>query len=291
MRQWAAVFVLAIFAASGAWADGDGPTRKMNGPEAADFQALRKTVREALPKPPADYTVKYDGFGEREVPAALAPGGMLWMNFQVDYKPDPAVAASRMQAAVMGKVQGTPAQQAKIASLDAREKALYEARKAARDPREKDRIRAELKAVRAEERALRDEIDAQYQEWVRSGGAAGAMKEAGDSALPHLSVQVRVNQDMYIPDTSVPYAVQGVPLAFEQRECDFGKYCVTVLIGPFEKAPKGRTQYDLRKPAGGTLTRARGMGIFFSASREKPDAVRELVKKTDFGKLKALVAN
>ncbi len=289
MTPWRIIVFLFVLAASPALADGDGPTRKMNAAESAAFQALQSGVRNALPAP-AGYTAQYTGFEEREVPQALAGGRMLWMTFNVLYKPDVAVFQKQMQSAMMDKVKGTPRQQEKRAALEARERELYNARKSTRDPGEKEKIRARLKAVRAEASALDDEINAQYQEWVRQGGQTTMMQNVSSAVPPEVSVQVLVNQSVYLGDKAIPFPVEGATLAFEQGNCgDSRKYCLTVLLGPFEKGRKGSHRYELQNAGGGVSTKARGMGVIFSGPKDKAPDVKALLKKTDLARLKALL--
>ncbi len=71
-----------------ALADGDGPTRKMTGPEAAAFNALKSNFQGALPKTPANYTltVKYgNDAGEIMLPEAIKPDQMARMSFTATY--------------------------------------------------------------------------------------------------------------------------------------------------------------------------------------------------------------
>jgi hypothetical protein len=287
---WRIIAFLFVLAASPALADGDGPTRKMNASESAAFQALQAALRSALPAPAAGYVAKYTGFEEREVPQALTEGKMLWMTFNVLYKPDAAVFQKQMQSAMMDKVKGTPRQQEKRAALEARERELYNARKSTRDPGEKEKIRTQLKAVRVEASALDDEISAQYQEWVRQGGQTTMLQNVSGAMPPEVSVQVLVNQSVYLGDKAIPFPVEGATLAFEQGNCgDSRKYCLTVLLGPFEKGRKGSHRYELQNAGGGVSTKVRGMGVIFSGPKDKAPDVKALLKKTDLARLKALL--
>lgn len=283
-----------VLLASLALADGDGPSRKMNRSEAATFNALQGTIRAALPKTPANYTATFTGFDRKEVPEAIRPDEMLRMFFTATYTLNRDVREAQQKSAWMDKAKGTPEQQARRAALTARGEELTKARNSTRDRGEKDRIRADLKKVSAEANALDEEIAAQYLAWMRSGGAATASQNV-DSALPpkELSIRIIVNQDVYVNDIAAPYKIQGIPLAYEQDDMcqDHGTSCVTVLLGSFdkEKRSSGSTRYTPRNPNPGVPTKARGMVLVVSGPKDRPEAAKDFLKKTDLAKLKTLV--
>ena len=65
--------VALLLPAALALADGEGPSRKMTGPEAAAFDDLKRAVQEALPKTPANYTLAFgDGSGPEGAGAGCA---------------------------------------------------------------------------------------------------------------------------------------------------------------------------------------------------------------------------
>lgn len=285
-----------LIAAGDARADGDGPTRKMTAAEAAAFTALKTAFRGALPPAPAHYALAVTdpgGTAGFEVPQALAPDRAAAMRFAAVYTLSRDYEAGRQQAAFMDRASGTPEQQAKLAALDARDEELTRARNAAKGA-EKERIRAELKAVQNEANELRDQIMADYQAWVASGGAMQAMQGAGASLPPkELTVRALVNQDVSLPDKAAPYKLAGYPLAFEQQEgCqDPGTFCVTVFLGTYEKEKRvsGYTRFNLRGAGAGVATKARGMALVVAGPQDKAQAVRDFLAKVDIAKLKAQV--
>ena len=294
MNRWLVPAFCIVLAASFALADGDGPSRKMNRSEAAAFNALQGTIRASLPKTPANYTATFTGFDRKEVPEAIRPDEMHRMFFTATYTLSRDVRDTRQKSAWMDKSKGTPEQQAKRAALNAREEELTKARNSTRDRGEKDRIRAELKKVSAEGNALDEEIAAQYLAWMRSGGPATASQNV-DSALPpkELSIRIFVNQDVYVNDIATPYKIQGIPLAYEQGDLcqDHGTSCITVLLGSFDKEKRGSgsTHYNPRNANLGVPTKARGMVLVVSGPKDRPEAAKDFLKKTDLAKLKALV--
>jgi len=292
MKKWMVPIIFFVLTVSLAWADGDCPTRKMNSSETAEFNTLQNSIRAALPKPPADYKEAFIRFDRQQVCESHASDEMLRMYFKVQYEQDNAVFVGRMQSAMMDKVKGTPEQQKRKAALEAKEKELYGARNSTRDPGEKNKIRAELKAVRAEERVLDDEIDAQYEAWSRSGGDKKMMQNLQSSTSQgDFSIEIFVNQNVYVYDTANPYPVQGASLAFEEsNKCgDSKNYCITIILGSFEKGSKGSGRYELRNANRGVSTKARGMGLLFSGPKDKAERVQDLAKKTNLAKLNALL--
>lgn len=286
-----------LLAAGAARADGDGPTRKMTAAEAAAFNALKTAFRGALPPAPEHYALTVaepGGAAGFEVPQALAPDRGAWMTFAATYALSRDFQAGQQQAAFTDRAAGTPEQQAKITALEAKDAELTRARNAARGA-EKERIRAELKAVEKEANAVRDQIMADYQAWVMSGGAMQAMQGAG-AALPpkELTVRAVVNQDVSLSDKGAPYPLPGYPLAIEQQDgCqDPGTGCITVFLGTFEKEKRvsGYTRYNLRAAGPGVPTKPRGMALVVAGPKDKPQAVREFLAKVDLAKLKAQVA-
>ena len=94
-------------------------------------------------------------------------------------------------------------------------------------------------------------------------------------------------------DEAKPYQIAGYPMAFEQSEgCpDFGSYCVSILLGPFEKGKRAgeATLYTLRSTPLGVPTKPRGLMVVVSAPKEKPEKVQELLGRVDLKKLNALL--
>jgi len=294
MNRWLVSVFCVLVTATLALADGDGPSRKMNSSEAAAFNALQGTIRAALPKTPANYTATFTGFDQNEIPEAIRPDQMRQMSFLAKYTLNKDFREAQQKSAWMDKAKGTPEQQARRAALTARGEELTKARNSTRDRGEKDKIREELKKVSAEGNALDEEIAAQYLAWMRSGGAATASQNV-DSALPpkELSIRIFVNQDVFVNDIATPYKIQGIPLAYEQNDMcqDHGTYCITVLLGSFdkEKRSSGSTRYNPRNANPGVPTKARGMVLVVSGPKDRPEASKDFLKKTDLAKLKALV--
>jgi hypothetical protein len=167
-------------------ADGDGPARKMTGPEAAAFNALKNAFQSALPKPPANYAIEIRSgkdSGEMMLPEAIKPDQMARMSFTATYTLSREFQEGQQRASFTDRAKGTPEQQARLTALDAKDAELTRARDHTRDRGEKERIRAELKAVRDEGNKLREQVMADYQAWVASGGATAALQNA-DKALP-----------------------------------------------------------------------------------------------------------
>ncbi|MHB8772436.1 MAG: hypothetical protein ACYC7J_15685 [Syntrophales bacterium] len=294
MKRWLASAAIVLLSASLAAADGDGPTRKMTAAETAAYESTRKSVREALPATLADYAASFSGFdGPAELPEALSADRMHRMSFAVKYTLTAEASQRQAVAAVMQRTQGTQAQQDKLAALRAKNAELKKARKT-RDRDEKERIRAELKALNAEENRLVAEIASANQARATAGGGIPAMQELGKT-LPakELALQLQINQDVRITGQAKPYSLPGFPTAFDQNEgCpDFGSYCITVLLGPFAKGKQvgGSTEYTLRNSPSGVPTKPRGLALVVSGPKDKPEAVRNLLQKTNLGKLKALL--
>ena len=278
-------------------ADGGGPTRKMTPAESAVYSQVRETIQAALPAAPAGYTLKFGAEGDGEeglLPEGIQPGQMSRALYTSRYTLDQSVVDQQAFSMQMNRIKGTPEQQARMTELDAKDAELTKARDKARDRAEKDRIRAELKEVRVQADKVRDEIAAGIQASLASGGAAQSAREL-DSSLPptELTIRAWVNNDTHLPDQATPYKIEGVPMAFEQLEgcADVGSYCVTVFLGPFEKVKKisGYTEYHLPEADLGVPTKARGIVLFFSGPKDRPDAVRDFVRQTDLAKLKALL--
>jgi hypothetical protein len=296
MRRWVTFATVFLLQASPALADGDGPTRKLTGPETAAFNALSAAVREALPKAPENYTLASGGSDSVgfELPEAIKPDGMARMTFTATYTLSREFQDGQQRASMTDRAKGTPEQQAKLAALDAKDAELSKARNNTRDRGEKDRIRAELKAVQAEANQIRDQIMAEYQSWVMSGGANAALQNL-NKALPakEFTVKVLLNQDLSVNDKAVPYRIPEFPLAFEQDvECQrFDNRCLTVLLGPFdrEKRVSGYTRYNLRSANLGVPTKPRGMAIVVEGPKDKPQSVRDFLGKIDLKKLKSLL--
>jgi hypothetical protein len=276
-------------------ADGDGPARKMTGPEAAAFNALKNAFQSALPKPPANYAIAIrsgNDSGEIMLPEAIKPDQMARMSFTATYTLSREFREGQQRASFTDRAKGTPEQQARLTALDAKEAELTRARDHTRDRGEKERIRGELKAVRDEGNKLREQVMADYQAWVASGGATAALQNA-DKALPakELTVRAYVNQEVNVNDKAAPYKLPGFPLAFEQGDGCQDTYtcCITVLLGVFEKEKRvsGYTRYNLRNANLGVPTKARGMAVVVAGPKEKPQSVRDLLGQIDLAKLKA----
>lgn len=295
-RLLALVFSL-LLPASLAQADGPGPQRKMTDAEAAAFNSLRAAVQEAMPKAPAGYTLAFNyisDFDEGMIPEAIKPGGMFTMAYKAIYTLDSGLGAQQAMAGYMERAKGTPEQQAKLAELDAKEAALSKSRSETRDPARKSEIKAELKAVRDEANELREKVMADYQAWVMSGGANAVAQDAQKS-LPakELSVWVRINDDVSLNDKAVPYAMTGVPLAFEQPEgCEgLGDCCITLFLGATTKVKKisTHTLYQVPTTDLGVATRARGIALTVTGPQDKRESVRDFARQIDLAKLKAVM--
>jgi hypothetical protein len=278
-----------------AFADGEGPTRKMTPAEMTAYNHVRDTVRGALPGTPAGYTLQFSADGEEgQIAEAVQPGQMYRARFTARYTLDRDVIDQKQQSMLMDRTKGTPEQQAKLAELNAKDDELGKARDATRDRAEKDRIRAERKEVQARINKLMDEIAAGIQAWIASGGAAQETQDLGTS-LParELTIRVLVNGDTHLPDKAAPYKIEGVPLAFEQAEgcADFDTYCITVFLGPFAKVKKvaDYTGYQLAEANLGVPTKPRGIILTFSGPKDRPDAVRDFVRQADLARIKALL--
>jgi hypothetical protein len=263
--------------------------------EAAAYNQVRETLRGALPKAPAGYTLQFSGEDEDGLlPEGIRPGQMFRAQYTAKYVLNQSVVDQQQQSMLMGRAKGTPEQQARLAELDAKDAELTKARDQTRDRVEKDRIRAELKDVRAQGNKLREEIGAGIQAWVASGGAAQATQDL-DHSLParELTIRILVNGDTHLPDQAARYKIEGIPLALEQAEgcADFDTYCITLFLGPFEKVKKvsGYTGYNLPEADLGVPTKARGLVLTFSGPKDRPDAVRDFVRQADLAKLKTLL--
>lgn len=297
MKRMLAPLVCLLVLSIPAFADGPGPARKMTDAESAGFTKVRAAVQEALPKAPTgyDFSLKYQSdFDEGTIPQALPANRMFRMAYVAHYTRNGTQDGQQMMGSFMDRAKGTPEQQAKMAELEAKEAALTKARDEAKNAEAKSKARAELKAVRAESNKLSDEIMAGYQEWVSSGGATNAMQDF-DKSLPakELTVKVWINDDVSLNQKAAPITLEGGLPAFEQAEgCDgIAAHCITVFLGPFEKLNKnaGYTTFKIRETDLGVPTRARGMVVIFSGPEDKPEGVRDLVRRTDWTKLKALL--
>jgi hypothetical protein len=297
MNRLLAVVSGLLLAGSVAWADGIGPGREMTGPEALAYQEVHDTIQKALPKAPEGYAFEFKLEGERaegEVPEGIGPSEMFQIRFLATYTLEQDNSAEAAQAALMERAKGTPEQQAKMAELEAKAAELKKARDDAGSRAEKDQIRAQLKSVQAEENQLQDEIMAQFQAWMASGGATAVQQSAAASVPAKLlTVRAMINSTVSVIDTATPYKIEGFPLAFERSEgCDdVDTYCITVFLGPFAKADKisGRDRYRLPEDSPGVPTKARGIALTFAGPKDKPESVRELLRKTNLEILKPLV--
>jgi hypothetical protein len=271
--------------------------RKMTPAEAAAYSQVRDTLRAALPKAPADYTVGFDYESDSEeglLPEGILSGQMFQARYTARYVLNQSVVDQQAVSMQMDRTKGTPEQQSRLAALNARAAELMKARDTTRDRAEKDRIRAERKEVLAEADKVQAEIVAGIQAWLATSSAAQSTQDL-DKSLParELTIRILVNGDTHLPDQAAPFEIQGIPLAFEQAEgCqDFDTYCVTLFFGPFEKVKKvsGYTDYNLRESDLGIPTKARGIILTFSGPKERPDAVRDFIRQTDMPKIKALL--
>jgi len=279
--------------ASIARADGDGPSREMNPAEKSAYAIVKKTVRDATSSPLENYSISRGGFEDRtQVSEGMKADQMLRMSFEIKYTISPEFMEKQSTASVVGRTKGTPQQQSKMAELQARNAELKKARDKAKDRDEKDRVRAELKGVRDEENRLTAEIVAQIQSWAAAGGGVPAMQEIS-AALPprELDVRVQINQDVRIGDKARPYPLAGYPMAFEQGCTDAGSYCVSVLLGPFEKAKRAGESmlFTLRNTPLGVPTKPRGLVVVVSGPKGNPEKVAEVLGKVDLEKLSALL--
>jgi hypothetical protein len=146
----------------------------MTGPEAAAFNALKSAFQGALPKPPANYALTIrsgNDAGEIMLPEAIKQDQMARLSFTATYTLSREFQDGQQRASFTDRAKGTPAQQARLAALDAKDVELKRDRDKTRDRGEKERIRAELKAVRDEGNKLHEQVMADYQAWVASGGA------------------------------------------------------------------------------------------------------------------------
>lgn len=285
MRRFLLGIAAVLLTATMAAADGDGPDRKMTSQESAACGAVQKTLREALPDTPEGYRASLTGFeGPCTLPEAITPDRMHRMFFEVKYTLTDEALQKHAVAGIVNRTKGSPRQQERLAALRGKSEELKKARGNARDRAEKDRIRAEIKAVNEEENRLVDEIAA---------GIQTPMDPMKELPAKELSVRFQVNQEVRVRDQATPYSVPGFPMAFEQKEgcVDFGTYCITVLLGPFEKGNSvvGATVYPLRNVPLGVPTKPRGLALVVSGPKDKPEVVRELLKRTDIKKLAAML--
>jgi hypothetical protein len=295
-RLMAALFCLFI-PVGVALADGPGPQRKMTDKEASVFSSVRSTIQDALPKAPEgyDFTLRYrSDYDEGMIPEGISPNEMFQVSYLASYIRDESLIQGETTSYFLDRTKGTPEQQARMAELNVKDAELSKARKNAKDPAEKDRIRAERKAVSAETDKLLEEIVAGYQAWLASGGTGTAAQDI-KKALPakELTVWVRLNQDVSLSDKAVPCAIGGDFPGFEQtEECQsYDSYCITVFIGPFEKAKKisGYTSYQLPETGLSVPTEVLGMALIFTGPKDKPEIVRDFVRGTDLASLRGLL--
>jgi len=295
-RLMAALFCLLI-PVGVALADGPGPQRKMTDKEASTFNLVRSAIQEALPKAPEgyDFTLRYQSdYDEGMIPEGIKPNEMFQVSYLASYVRDESLIQAETTSYFLDRTKGTPEQQAKMAELNAKDAELSKARKNAKDPAEKDRIRAERKAVSAEIDKLLGEIVAGYQAWLASGGTDAAAQDIKE-VLPakELTIWVRLNQDVSLSDKAVSYAIDGGFPGFEQAdECrSYDSYCVTVLVGSFEKVKKisGYTFYQLPEAGADVPTKVLGMALTFTGPKDKPELVRNFVRGTDLESLRNLL--
>jgi hypothetical protein len=298
MTRWSMLWAALLLPASLALADGDGPDRPLSAPEAAAFADLGRAIRAALPPAPANYALAFDdgsGKGGVRLPQALKAGQMARLRFAATYTLGQEAADAQLHNSFPDRAKGTPAQQARLAELDAKDQELTRRRDAARDRAEKDRIRAELKAVHDEQNRINDQVMADYQAWVASGGAMQAMQGAAQSAPPReFTVRVLVNQDVSVNGVAAPVKLAGAPLALEQSTgCEkYDDACLTVLLGRFDKDPEKRGShwlYKLRPANLGVATQPRGIVLVVAGPKQHAQRVRDLAAQLDVAKLNALL--
>lgn len=295
MNRCLACTAMPLLFATIAVADDAGPTRNMNPAEKAAYGSVQKTIQSALSAPLPNYTASFSGFDERyQIFEGMKADQMFRMEFALKHTISPEFEQKQAVAGVVDRAKGTPQQQEKMAELNSRDAELKKARDRTRDRAEKDRIRAELKIVHEEENRLSAEINAQVQAWAASGGGVAAQQETVKDLPPReLNVRLRLNQDVRISDHARPYSLAGYQASFEQSEgcVDLGSYCITVLLGPFEKGKRisGSTQYTLRNTPLGVPTKPRGLMLVVSGPKEKPEKVKELLGKVDLKKLSSML--
>ncbi|MBE0618772.1 MAG: hypothetical protein IH608_12755 [Proteobacteria bacterium] len=294
LAVWSAAFLLPV---SVALADGEGPQRKPTPAEAQTLSKLWTTIEQSLPPAPANYIEQFTGPAASleafTLPQSMPPDGMLRMAFQKVFTLDPSV----VQQTFADRSQGTPEQQARLATLDAKLSELVDARDRSRDPAEKKRLRAQIQETEAEGDALRETILSEYQEWIASGGLMAAMKEAQKvQASNGLVIRVAVNADAFILEKAdnigIP-AANGLQRVYEEeQDCDGSaeSYCYTIFLGPFGQGDliNGRYHYTLPKSARGVPTQARGMVITVSGTKDVREATA-LLQATDLGRLDSML--
>jgi hypothetical protein len=284
-----------LLIATTAMADGDGPTRNMNPAEKAAYESVRKTVRSALSAPLPNYTAWFSGFDDRyQILEAMKADQMFRMNFALKFTISPEFEQKQAVAGVMDRTKGTPQQQEKMAELNSRDSELKKARHETRDRTDKDRIRAELKSIHEEQSRLSAEIIAQIQAGSASGGGVSAQQETVKGLPPReFNVRLRLNQDVRISDHAKTYSLAGYRTSFEQSEgcVDAGSYCITVLLGPFEKGKRisGSTEYTLQNTPLRVPTKPRGLMLVVSGPKENPEKVKELLGKLDLELLDSMM--
>jgi hypothetical protein len=265
--------------------------------EAAAYSRVRDTLRGALPKAPAGYTVGFDYESDNEeglLPEGILSSQMCQARYTATYVLNQSVIDEQAMSMQMNRTKGTPEQQSRLAALNAKAAELMKTRDTTRDRAEKDRIRAERKEVLAEADKVQAEIVAGIQAWLASSSVAQSTQDLNKS-LParELTIRILVNGDTHLPDQAAPFKIEGIPLAFEQAEgCqDFDTYCITLFLGSFERVKKvnGYTNYNLRESDLGIPTKARGIILTFSGPKDRPDAVRDFMRQTDLTRIKTLL--
>ena len=297
MKRCLVLTICLLLSVSLAIADGDGPIRKMTGPETSAFNTVKSAFQGALPKTPANYALAIrfgNDTSEIMLPEAIKSDQMARMYFTATYTLNREFQGEQQRTSFTDRAKGTPEQQARLAALDAKDAELTRDRNKTRDRGEKEQIRAELKTVRDEGNKLREQVMAEYQAWVASGGATAALQNV-NRALPakELTVRAFINQEVNLNDKAMLYQFPGFPLAFEQSEgCrDYNTCCITVFLGAFEKEKRvsGYTRYNLRNVNLGVPTKPRGMVIVVAGPKEKQQSVRDFLKQIDLAKLKAVL--
>jgi len=294
LALWSVALLLPVAVAL---ADGEGPQRKPTPAEAQALSKLWTTIEQSLPPAPVNYTEQFTGpavsLEAFTLPQSMPPDGMLRMAFQKVFTLDPSV----VQQTFADRSQGTPEQQARIATLDAKLSELVDARDRSRDPAEKKRLRAQIQETEVDADALREKILSDYQQWIASGGMMSAMQEA-QKVQPSkgLVIRVAVNADAFIlaqADNSGIPAANGLQRVYEEEQgCDglADSYCYTVLLGPFEKGDNisGWCRYAPTHPKREVLTQARGMVITVSGTKDVRE-VMALLKQTDLERLESML--
>ena len=129
MKRCLALTMCLLLPAALALADGDGPTRKMTGPVAAAFNALKSAFKGALPKTPANYALAIrfgNDAGEIMLPEAIKPDQMARISFTAAYTLSREFQDGQQRASFTDRAKGTPERQTRLAALNAKDAELTE---------------------------------------------------------------------------------------------------------------------------------------------------------------------